>query len=803
MKHKKKHFKILTKILLSTISLSSIAIAPNFQIVNNSSKNNLVVNSVDNQAFQFESDLSKAGNLVPNPNDIYNDYISLYGFLMVDKLSSTITFYDWFSFKQWSFNVNDNSSTLFGSQKKVATLNVKPVDNLKTILVYGNFENSESFLFQLNISDGSVYSATNKRSIVGQKASNSVVDPNSMINQINVASITSNNEVILSPKFSSSSQTTLTFSFSVVNLNNYSVTNYTNYKIEIPDEIETNANNTTTPYTFVIGEIIGAIKKIDADNKVNFDFAFKLARVPKTTSNNVYYFQYWGGVIAFKDGVSTSKVYKYQYSRDISINGDEINNNVNNIKNYIDSQNFLVNAPYTVITNYDTRYQSILVGIKKDFSWQHVGTLWWTNFFIFQLNSLQSDSTNQFANITVKETSNNSIPVGGTTSKSGAIVDFVTYKDSANLIVYGVLVNNSNKSEMTLVKIDFATPNSSYSASTWMDLTYKVTDSIDPILSLKFIPKSLQSGKIIAYINDLGSESEPKLFYYNIINAGTPDIVNAPVYTFEYTDSQLNQLYETKLEDSSIYKEIAENASILYKDNVKQEVANIDYSGFKVSKDYKGLIGNLRFTVNNWWNTEQTTLVREMNIGNYYYQPSTLNVLLLSTMLALVVILSGFVILGFKYRFDKSIKLRINETIKILNTKKNSDKKKRNANRKPIFGFVFRNQHPKPIVSQPIQNINQPLNLTNQVNKQNYLQMVNNVNQNKPIINNRPPLNKSNYPPLPKTNNNLQKPLGNNKPPFNKPNYPPKPASNSLNKPIGNNQMNNKLPQNRNNLPKR
>ena len=123
---------------------------------------------------EIDQNTINSKNLVPNANDLYNQYNFDNGYIVVsDDLSNPeITFYNWFKQKEWEFDLTTQISQI--ANKSIATLKVKQFNN-SNVLVYGNTNDNCAYLFLIDSTSGTIV----KNSLI---ISQSWINSNTLIN---------------------------------------------------------------------------------------------------------------------------------------------------------------------------------------------------------------------------------------------------------------------------------------------------------------------------------------------------------------------------------------------------------------------------------------------------------------------------------------------------------------------------------------------------------------------------------------------------------------------------------------------
>lgn len=611
--------KLFKKLSLTFLGLAGLATGTIALIPNNFSNNNQL--TLDSSTQQLDVKNTESSNLNVQNNDSYNTFVSEYGYLNVDQSSTLITFSDWFGFTKWTFNINKNSKELFGSQRSTSDIKVRALDDLGTVLVYGDLDSNNSFMFQLNIDNGTIF-PRNKNALVGTGSDTTIIP------SINVANVTDENKVILSPKINHESNNgTLKIKFSIVDLNTYG--DPTN--LEYSSTPSANANTINVFY-----EITGAIEKTGDDGGIYYVFSVKGYNTTNNTSTdnthtNNLKLMIWMILFRVNNGNYTTDNYSYSAFTNrndfITISNGDVP-----VQEYINKK-YMEDMEYTTITRYNyedgsKNWSSILTVIKWKKTWDFQSKFAKNDLYGVSIDSKVTSWSNWASNMLPARPT--SFAVGGQADRTSAPVDLVTTQRDGKLRIWAVcyeIGNQSTSNKMALMPIEPTTlSNANITSKYWMDLqtTYEY-----PEFNVVIIPnkKYTASANILGIVdwNQTGSTTlNSKSFKF--LNASTQaTLEDVTTYALLNSDEELETIYKDKIE-IGIEQQIAKDASAITMNGSPIEVENLNYSNLKISDDLKNVSGTITFDVKSWFNSPNassssdyntSTISRTIRIGDF------------------------------------------------------------------------------------------------------------------------------------------------------------------------------------------
>lgn len=657
--------KLFKKLSLTFLGLAGLATGTIALIPNNFSNNNQLTLDSSTQ----QSDVkTTSSNLSVQSNDSYNTFNSESGYLSVDQSSTLITFSNWFGFKVWSFNVNENSKELFGSQRTASNIKVRALDNLQTVLVYGDLDSNNSFMFQLNLTNGSIHPVSGKNSLVG--TSEGVNNDSTIIPSVNVANVTDDNYVILSPKINLNN--TFKVTFSVVSLTSYN--QFTNNK----DYSKTTSNSTSSIDVFY--EITGAIKKTDKSSQnTYYVFSVKGYNTTNNGTTNTFTIRNW--MMLFRvvnDAVTTADLYSSSCSNAITVNNG--NTNVQDFINekYMNNMEFVTGTRYNYSSS-DKNLTTILTTIKWKEYWDIQSQFLKNNLFGVNIDANVVTSTGWTNTSSFKPTA---FEVAGNANQTSAPIDLV-WTEREGITRFWVVcqeIGNQNQSDkISLVPIEpsVITQSSTITSSYWMDLQ---TNYTYPEFEISFIPNSTYTttANILGLINWNEKDAEGGVVNsksFKFLNATTQATVeDVSTYALTYSDQELNDKYKDSI-TTGIEEQIAKDASSMTENGTEIQVENLNYSNLKVSDDLKNVSGTITFDVKSWFNSPNATtssdyktskITRNIMIGDFnsskpnsstgYIFPGLNNdILAFSLIVSAALIIVGLSLFTFKHFKNKKV----------------------------------------------------------------------------------------------------------------------------------------------------
>lgn len=248
---KKSIIKVLLSSFATALTGSMIGFAVGFSNINNLgsseiASNHNAVNSTRASDTWTDDSLIGANDLLSNPNTP-NGYLVTNG--------TTINMVTWFGSKSWSYNL---SSSPFITQisgfntSKPITSHVYYLAKYDRILVYGTYDTSTTYVFQLN-SDGSEYYVNKDDTNKVKNSSLLSSSNNSVIGSVGSINLLSTESAIILPKTISTS--TYRLQATKFNLENFSTVATTYDASDLKTSTDSNATSIQTNYS--ISEIIG------------------------------------------------------------------------------------------------------------------------------------------------------------------------------------------------------------------------------------------------------------------------------------------------------------------------------------------------------------------------------------------------------------------------------------------------------------------------------------------------------------------------------------------------------------------
>lgn len=610
--------KLTKRISLSFLGLMSVAtissVAINFS--NNSPSNNYSISQSETQ--QLTNAIKSTASLNDlKESDIYNDYMTESGYIALDTTTATITFKNYFGLEVWTFDINKNSADIFGTSTLLKEIKVRIIENLNTVLVYGLTSSNLSYIFQLSLDDGSIYQSNGKKVLLSNSS-----DANAIISNLNVINVIENSsKVILLPKITAGyydDTNKLTFSFSEVNLSDWSVDNSTDYTYS--------SGNSKNAYF----EIIGAIKLYSSSNSVK-NYAFNFSGFQVTQSGNSFsaeteIFSGW------YRGPTKSQSERYLTPVTSSITTNK--SSYDEVLSYLSSDVYQ-NMDFLSVIDYTTNYGELFNALK----WKQNSTytVLNKNFFSVQIYGdatppTSSSPQNIFKCSVIDRTS---VSTGGTTS---GIIQFITTKRNGSISKWGLVVNTTNTKQITLLPINISASSNTASGNYLINLNLNSgawstidTSETNPNYSVFFIPDSTYTAAtnlqgLVQTSDTSGTNLSTSSFTF--LNASTNIQVNTnyETYDYQFTDDQLQKSFKDNLTDADIKDKVFEAASSIQSSSgTELQVTNKDISKLTYNSSTKTLSGEITFSIPGWWNsanTSQTTSVTR-NIHIYNDDPST------------------------------------------------------------------------------------------------------------------------------------------------------------------------------------
>ena len=561
-----KHFK---RLILSTFAIamcSSVGTALSLDSINNKEK-------IYSENLRYQKQNSHVQNFTnearPKISDIYNDLVFETGFININN--SKINFYNWFFVNIWSFDVNQNFSKLFGISKIIESIKVKVTNDKSNLIVYGNFRNdinTQSYLFILSLSDGSIIRKNNKNGILSSDSN--------LINNINLITIV-DNEILATPKKPNTIDSANVINISIIDLNTY-VVSKKSFDIGIHKGNE-------------FGEII-------AVQKVNGKYVFAIKTIYSVQTNT---YKVMISLFLFdKNSLNCTNYFLRSFSSESSIkpNLDNAIFSVSKIKTNSEEKMFIT-------MNYDTTTKNIKP-IKNNALSPIVLCICMNEHGL--VNSDIVDYANRY---NLKVNVSNSV----SSHDIAGVLNFVN--DESNSKVYAVVLKNNDNKKIAFVPL---MENASV-ANGWMNFNY--TSSNNQSLKIFFIPKSLKDSKCFGFVsvdkeNSNFITNETKIFSYtlstNNSSVYTSNIVsNFHNYKFGLSDKEIYEKYKNCWVTEDLKQKIVKDliSSSLFLTNISSNVIDENLS-FNV---HEGIIkGNVILGASNWWNNSDSKFKRNIDI---------------------------------------------------------------------------------------------------------------------------------------------------------------------------------------------
>lgn len=621
MKRKKRKINrknSLKKLFFSSLAIFSLAITGIISGIS-TTKTNLISNNLTTNR-----DVASSNTFTPpSTNDLYDDYAYVDGFVTITN-NSVINFSDWFGFHIWKFDVDANAGKLFGSSNlKVASLKVRSSLDKTQIFVYGYLSNDSSFLFRLDVENGTIVPIGDVDSFSGNTL---IEDANLLTIADGFAILTQKTPVVVG----GSSQTYKVYT-SEINLSSGSLTN-NSYDI-------TGAK--AAWYVVSFGEIID-VQKIDST------YIFIVKAITYDSSDNSQY-RPSALMIKVQNGAyTTGSVYSFWSFTDSSSSFDLDNSfTILNVDQGTSQTAYISGAYSTASTTF---------GIN-----QPSGTVVSVNL---------SDSNASDSNIApyIGEITINSVTGSDSNDSVAGITNFLY--DSSNNIPYAVVADGGSNSKIAIANLNSST------APGWIDLSSIGVETSDyQTINLNFVPNTsdmqetspngIVSSGYSGYI-DVKQYSDPNSTTYNeskslFLLDSTGTILSQITdvnYSLGMTDTAIFDKYKpgkvkatesTKLEvvnDLTKVEQNGEPINVVYTDNVNLDV-----------KD-QTIEGDVILTLNNWWNTGTSQLTRYVDINL-----SMPNVAFYASIALAIIVVIAFILMIIKATQNKKIQSYFDENI--------------------------------------------------------------------------------------------------------------------------------------------
>lgn len=584
--NKTKKVNNFKKFLLSSFAVFSVA-ATGGGIISALNTNNQLTNIK-----QQRNDVSTASVTPPEANDLYNDYSYANGFVTINK--AVISFTDWFGFNEWSYDVNANLTTLFGSNSAtVASLKVRSSTDGTQIYAYGYLSDSSSYLFKLDASNGSVVSIGNYKAIHG---GNLVTNAN-LLTLINGVAILTQKKPI--GDFGTIEQVTIHFS-EIDSAGNVTTKDYDISKSTYANSTDANTGLNVASYGY--GEIIGVQKEGS-----NYSFEIKVIVYDDTTTSgrtDTTKARVDVLLINVSNGTYTkgTKVGFWNYT---TYSSETVNSNLD-----LD----LDRAAFTLLTTNSNNTLTTYVTAKFDTTTTTIGS---SN----ASGSSAYNATNLIAYSTLTSTTYGYQTLSYSNNQSGSdaiagTIGFL-YDQNANT-PYAIVADTNSTSKISIFSLKSSTN------PTWIDLSSVVSTNKTQILSVNFIPSSTTQSATTytGYVEvqqqtDTGSTqlTESKAFFTLNANGTSVSAPNNNVFAFAMSDSQIQSKYQNGV---YLANEVTKNQ--LYNDLIKVNQNGQPYSGVtnttnNLAINGNTITGNVVLTLKNWWNSGTSQVTRNVNIN--------------------------------------------------------------------------------------------------------------------------------------------------------------------------------------------
>ncbi|MBD5446063.1 MAG: hypothetical protein HDR31_01955 [Mycoplasma sp.] len=571
---KLKYFKTLV-LSITAVTLCTTSALITESSIRKNSLNSFYLNESKNTKY-LNNQIENINEACPKVNDIYNDLVFDSGFININN--SSISFYNWFFVKIWSFDVDKNLSELFEIHKSIDSIKVKSVND-NNLVVYGNLKNSknnkQSYIFLLNLYDGTIIKKNNKNGILS--------DGLNLINEINLITVV-DNELIATPKKSyigklnNAKGNILTFS--IIDLNTYLVSSKTFDLGWFGNEHE-------------FGEVI-AVQK--------FNDRYIFANKAISASNNKYSVSVYLILFDKNATVSNTRNWRCTFTSENSTKPDLDKAFFSVFKKRLNSEEKMF-----ITMNYDTTSWT-LKPIKNNF---HSPLILPSSINENEIttNDVSQDIIDHNLKVVEDDGTQKGDNIAGVTN---FIFDELTSKTCA------VVAHKTDKSKFAFVPLE----SKASVAPKWINLN-GFSSSNNEIIKLGFIPKTTKNNQIYGYFSvdretNSSTKNETKIFSY--LPQNTARIIsNYSDYKVGLSDDEINSKYGNTWATENIKNEIT-----------KDLVFSLTVSGSIVKENLtvntiKGTItGNVILSANNWWNNGITKFSRNVNIN--FKRPADYNV---------------------------------------------------------------------------------------------------------------------------------------------------------------------------------
>ncbi|MCF0217948.1 MAG: hypothetical protein HUJ42_02780 [Malacoplasma sp.] len=446
------------------LSLTTIAaVLTPIAIFNGSNQNNTGVISKLNAVNNAESEIAttpaipesvpiaQINHLAPNADDLYNEYAYDSGYVIKDETNHMIYFYSWFKEEIWHVTLSAIPS--FPTDKTISTMNVKGALKADAtfdtkLFVYGNFQDGGSYLFELDMTNGSLIensliTNTTVDNSVEDEASGTKPDPtnnSNLISDANLLTVIDANTVIVTPKNIHHTTTTTGSGDQGSNLISFSEIKFTQDDKTAPTITTFENIDLGTSSLWTYGQIIGVIYS-------NNRYMFATTAIGAVNSNKNYAVSVFEWYLKKSDSDGSFSVTATNFNQTSSIGGNTTNKSFDYMYMSKGIELTDVDASSSSVSTDVATLQKYLDEKCSNFSVKYTGSIEKPRMLI----SLNWDSTN----LTLSTNGNN-----GSDSNNGYNKILVsTFDDGANgtgdpkLATYTINTSTNLQSTLTYLGI--------------------------------------------------------------------------------------------------------------------------------------------------------------------------------------------------------------------------------------------------------------------------------------------------------------------------------------------------------------
>lgn len=579
MSVKRIHKKIFVISSIAIISLLGISTIISYSSIGS----NKVFNCLVNNTIVVRNDDTLSQAIVPKTNDIYNDYSYKAGYVIVSNSNDALTFYNWYGQQLWNFNITTNSTTLFGSSGgTIQTLKIRSSSDSSLMYVYGTFSDNRSYLFAINVSNGSISKFGNKSAFVSDGSANG------LIYNVNLLTL-SDGYLLLFPKTPTVSGSNVSISFSEINpyiftINpDYSYLALTNRNLDVSKSVSGISINS-------YGEIVMA-EKAGAGTYYAFGIKCDVGNSSSHTPS-LLIITLNLSVLGTSDDTQQATTFS---NLSTSSSAVDLDNVIFNVQKVYDGQN-----NQKVV--YSMKYSTSSLLVKPNYNATTIGSC-----YIDTNNNIKIETYNV------------------SQSNSGAVGILNYFFDPSTNAAYVVLANSDISKIGILTLTDSSGNFVNNSTAKWIDLSSIDTSvGTDKIIDISFIPGTLDSSdNTYSGCIQIQQQNTTTRHFFTIDLNNSSITEQTPTYSWVNSDTAIYNKY-----NDSDYPVNANTESLIINDlcpvivNGTQETATVTKNNLILDTNNNTILGTITLSFPSWGNSSQIFDTRSVNLK---FNPSKTN----------------------------------------------------------------------------------------------------------------------------------------------------------------------------------